>query len=666
MRLPEYPYTESLMWKNICAVAALAFAAACSDAPTALFSENTQPGRIEVEAVEPEVMEGAATELVVRMLDRTGREMTNLPHWAQPVWESSDGSIFTVEDGVAQTTAPGLAIARVEVAGKTAETELRVNAERIEDIQLSLDGLYLNQSVQRYDGSIPLVEGRSGVLRAFLQANYPNRFTPPPARIDLYMDGSLVSSEMVSARVDEIPFRPDESWYGTSWNAFVPASLARNGLSVQIEVDPDNTMPGLQNRPLIFPAEGPRELRFRRLPEFRARFIPIDQRGIDLRGQVSESTAPSFMDDFLASFPISEFSYDLGEPLITSVTGRDGESWNEILRELTVRRMSEDGDRYYYGVMGTVSGPGIAGMAWLRYPAAIGVDAQRIRSYVYAHEVGHNFSRQHAPCGEPGGIDPDYPHGRGVVGHFGYDPRTRALIPDGYMDLMGYCLNNYWVSDYTYEGVLHAHMLRGSTWNPPSPFVSSSAETETLLVWGGIRNGQPYLDPSFEMTTRPVMPSGRGSAILAGYAADGSELFRYRFEPLELGHGELDHRSFAFALPVTEISLDRLDRLELRSGERRARLSDAMVRSARDRGVQPDLEAHAAEVAPQVVRSGGRTTIRWDGGVSRAALVRNPETGTVISIVRGDQIELPAAMEGADIDFSTGIRSVRMQITDNR
>lgn len=38
-----------------------------------------------------------------------------------------------------------------------------------------------------------------------------------------------------------------------------------------------------------------------------------------------------------------------------------------------------------------------------------------------AHELGHNMSLLHAPCGNPDRIDPSYPHANGTIGDWRYD-----------------------------------------------------------------------------------------------------------------------------------------------------------------------------------------------------------------------------------------------------
>lgn len=69
-----------------------------------------------------------------------------------------------------------------------------------------------------------------------------------------------------------------------------------------------------------------------------------------------------------------------------------------------------------------------------------------------AHEVGHEHGRYHAPC-DTSGSDADYPYRGGVIGVWGYDPRSRVFHdPDDVTDFMGYC-EPQWISDYTWSAM---------------------------------------------------------------------------------------------------------------------------------------------------------------------------------------------------------------------
>ena len=76
-----------------------------------------------------------------------------------------------------------------------------------------------------------------------------------------------------------------------------------------------------------------------------------------------------------------------------------------------------------------------------------------INDQILAHEIGHNWNRNHSPCGNPAGVDPNYPYFGGVIGVYGFDVATQTLFAPTIYDVMSYC-HPYWISDYTYVGVM--------------------------------------------------------------------------------------------------------------------------------------------------------------------------------------------------------------------
>jgi len=53
--------------------------------------------------------------------------------------------------------------------------------------------------------------------------------------------------------------------------------------------------------------------------------------------------------------------------------------------------------------------------------------------------------------------------------------------------------------------------------------------------------------------------------------------------------------------------------------------------------------------------------VKWNSSL-RGALIRNARTGQVVSIARGDNVELPAGTDELDIVLSDGLRSVKSRV----
>ena len=83
-------------------------------------------------------------------------------------------------------------------------------------------------------------------------------------------------------------------------------------------------------------------------------------------------------------------------------------------------------------------------------------------SDIIAHELGHNFSLMHAPCGVRGSsVDPSYPQEDGSLGSWGYDAQDQSLVSAATADVMSYCRPR-WISDYHFSNALRFRLFRQS------------------------------------------------------------------------------------------------------------------------------------------------------------------------------------------------------------
>ena len=195
----------------------------------------------------------------------------------------------------------------------------------------------------------------------------------------------------------------------------------------------------------------------------------------------------------------------------------------------------EGGSGHYMGMMSRpVTGVGVAnrpGRASFSIPLAS----------TMAHELGHNLSLRHAPCGDPANPDLSFPYPDGSTGAWGYDFRGggRLLRPE-YRDLMSYC-EPEWVSDYHFTNALRFRLF-----DEPPPLVAATS----LLLWGGMdAEGEPFLHPAFVVDASPALPESDGPYRITGRTASGDELFDLNFAMPEVADGD-GSSSFAFVLPV--------------------------------------------------------------------------------------------------------------------
>ncbi|MBX3246006.1 MAG: hypothetical protein KF901_02350 [Myxococcales bacterium] len=185
---------------------------------------------------------------------------------------------------------------------------------------------------------------------------------------------------------------------------------------------------------------------------------------------VSDAALEDLRNHFLALWPVVDVRIRLRAPVSTNSTlpPSSGQAWSNLLSGIGNLRQTDGApaDEYYVGLIAPTatyaefcSRGCIAGMAPLnsrnaasqRYGVAVGYNTEASR-YTAIHELAHSMGRAHAPCGNPAGVDPAFPHAGGAIGVWGFDFRNRTLIRPNTADFMGYC-NPQWVSDYTYRAM---------------------------------------------------------------------------------------------------------------------------------------------------------------------------------------------------------------------
>jgi hypothetical protein len=548
--------------------------------------------------------------------------------------------------GATYNPSPGSQLANLPTGG-SASANVSYTAGASGGLNLRIDGMYLTQSVQTYSGAVPLVKDRDGYLRIFVTASQSNLATPQ-VRVRFYVAAALMSTLTISPPSAAVPLSPDEGTLGSSWNVAVPKTLIQPGLSVLADVDPGNAIAESDENDNQFPASGtPLALDVRTTSTFSVRFVPVLQSVNGRQGNVTNANKDSYLTATMKMHPLAGYDADLRAPFTTTAPAVDQSTstWTTILSQVDALRAADGSTRYYFGVVNPSYNSGIAGIGYVGGKTALGWDKSGA-DMVAAHEWGHNWGRDHAPCGNPGGPDPNYPYANGAIGLYGLDVATLALKPPSYTDIMGYC-NNEWISDYTYEGVLG--------WRQAWPDVATAftqAMQPCLLVWGRIENGQPVLEPAFQIVTRPSLPARGGSYSVEGRDAVGGRLFHVSFTPETVADDPNGGQHFAFAVPLQPDRAARLDAIRLSVPGRPV----VSVRAVAGSSLTP--EVRTARSAP------GRVTVRWDASAHPMVMVRDPASGQVLSFARGGAAEIATDRTDLEVQLSNGIvgRSVRVAV----
>lgn len=497
---------------------------------------------------------------------------------------------------------------------------------------LTVDHIYVTQAAQTLNDSEALIAGRPALVRVFVRATLSSAAIPS-VRLGFYNGSTLLSSATIAGTVPA-PTVLNEGDLSSTWNYSVPGSLVQPGISITAEVDPDHliTEGNEGNNTLTF-AEPVRTT----APQS-YRFVPIKQTGNQLTGNVTSANLSTYGDTAYRLFPITQPTLSLHATYTTSTNVDDGTdaSWTQILSEIDALRVAENSPATYVGVVRITYSVGIVGIGYIGRPTAVVYDDQTWRGVTVAHELGHTYNRQHAPGCGAGSPDKNYPYAGGIDGVYGTDvfSSPALLYAPTIHDIMGYCDDN-WISDYTYNGILNyiatSSLLAAAT----------LPAQRSLLVWGSIRNGVPYLEPSFVLTAQPAAPSGVGSYQVQGLDKDGAVLFTQGFEPTavaDVRHGEAS--TFALALPLSDAMQSQL--VSLRLVGRGGQFVRAMTAAA-----------------PQAVAAlqGNRAAITWDTSAAPVVMVRDPVSGQVLSIGRGGRVEVETGAAELELLLSNGVAS---------
>ena len=419
---------------------------------------------------------------------------------------------------------------------------------------------YLTQAVQSLDFPVPLVAGKEALLRVFVTASRPTSEGIPKVRATFYVDGVETHPVDIPGSGTAIPTEVDdaEGALEKSANARIPGSVIQPGLEMVIEIDPDSTLDPELGVTKRIPETGLVPVQVEVVPVLDLTVVPFqwardsDRSIVDIaRGMAADPQSHEMLWDSRTFMPIGDLDVKAHESVLTSTT-----NVIKLINETQLIRSLEDGKGYYMGIMPERVVGGQSGVGFLGGRVGFSVSDP----FVIAHELGHNLSLRHAPCGGAGGPDRAFPQSDGSIGAWGYDPRgDGVLVPPNARDLMSYCGPPRWVSEYSFTRALSHRLASGSSANALAR-APVNAPTRALLLWGGVdEQGDPFLEPAFVADAPPNVPGSTGEYELVGRTGSGDELFSLSFD--------MDGDGRRRREVVLRLRPARADRVGRRSGE---------------------------------------------------------------------------------------------------
>ena len=495
-----------------------------------------------------------------------------------------------------------------------------------DEVKLSLPVVYLNQAIQRPEGDVPLLKDRETLLRVFLVGDKENAFFEPEVFATFTRDGKEVHRVVMPSEQDRVATFADEGSLLKSYNAVIPAKHIVKGTEFVIVADSAETIPRAAGSQTRFPETGSAALDVIEVPPMELTVVPV------LNAEKPDSSIFPWVDSiadlgeespqvglFKYSFPFSEFSAKTRETHVTSLdlTVEDN-TWPMVL-ELEKVYKAEEATGYWYAVAYSQDGY-VRGIARLNGWVSFG----KPQDAELAHEVGHNLDLLHAPCGPALGTDPDFPYDNGSIGMWGYDFRDGSLVsPQRRRDIMGYCYNKGWLSDYYFEKVIRVREEKEGDDAEPQ-IGAAGPKGQMLVLWGGVLNGELRIEPVHPMYTAATLPEEAGPYRLDGITRGGDVEFSLSFTPGEDVYG---NKYFLFTIPIEEDWENSLERITLTGPE--------------------------GEVT---VDSGDRRSI---------TVVTDPSTGRIRAILRDWDRGLPAVLgdtDGLVVETTRGIlEAVRLR-----
>ena len=512
-----------------------------------------------------------------------------------------------------------------------------------ETVALSVPAVHLTQASQNLTGDVPLIAGRQALLRVFATAD--ERYTiGHQGRATFFARGQEVYNASLEPPASGIPVDVEEGRLAHSFNARIPERILQPGLKMVVELDPDGVLPSKEGSRSRFPMSGRLALDVRELPPLNLTIVPVlyhTEARRETNPVVEDATLAMAGPDTYGTighlrgmWPISDLNVTLREPYYTFADTIASGGDLPLFREIAMLRHLEAGvgDEYYHGVF---FHPRLANWAGGRgyqpgYVAISGIweKPDEYFNNVVAHEFGHNLSLAHAQCGTTPGHPAYYPYDDGSIGAWGHrfiaDDDTgfgQLLDPEVYTDAMGEddCPNwnphRPWSSDYNFTKALDHRLDLASA---QASFAQRATAQETLLLWGGVHEGNLRLEPAFAHDARLKLPEAPGPYQLEGLNRDGRRLFSFSFTPDALTHG--GGGKFLFAIPFEPEWPEDLDRITLTGPEGSTALD-------RDTGGRAALILNRA--------SGRVRTIARDWPVGGAASAAAMAADSQVEVIRG-------------------------------